>query len=67
MRNKIGLFVYLFITTTVCNYLFVGDYDIWSALFVGFFSAVILAFVFMPLVEKPMMNLIKEIVIKLIK
>lgn len=67
MRKKIGLFTFLFVTVGTSNYLFIGRGEIWSALFVGFFTALIMAFVFVPLVEKPMLNVVKKLTAKYTK
>ena len=66
MKKKMMLFTFLFSTNTACHYLFVDRNDIWGAWFVGFFSALFCAFVFIPLVEKPVMNVIKRTSEKLI-
>jgi hypothetical protein len=60
IKGKLPLFAWLFILITGGNYLFV-DRDIFSALFQGFFTALLMTFVFNPLVKKPMDLLMKKL------
>ena len=64
MQKKMRLFTFYFTVIAGWNYLFIGRGELWSALFVGFFSSLLVAFVFIPLVERPMLNFIKKIVTK---
>jgi hypothetical protein len=61
MKKKIGPFTFIFVTVTLGNYLFVDRNDIWGALFVGFFSGIIHAFVLVPLLQKPKEHLMKRL------
>lgn len=64
MRKKIRFFAILFVFLTAGNLLFVDPKDPWGALFVGFFTAALMAFTFVPLVERPMLSLIKKMLAK---
>jgi hypothetical protein len=67
MRKKLRLFAIIFVFMMGWS-LFVDrvseSREIWGALFVAFFSAVLMGFVFHPLVERPMLNRIKEVLAK---
>lgn len=51
----------MFAMLTIGNYFFVDRNDIGGALFVGFFGSLLFAFVFVPLMEKPMRNVMKKL------